>query len=477
MREIIWTSSDAARATGGIVHADWQASGVSIDTRTLKEGDLFVALVGERDGHDYVKEALDKGAAAAMVSRVPNEVTDKAKLLEVTDTQNALEKLGQYARKRTEAKVIGITGSVGKTSTKEMVKAALSTQGEVYATEGNLNNHIGVPLSLARLPQNVDYGIFEMGMNHAGEIAALSKQVQPDIAIITTVEPVHIEFFENVEAIADAKAEIFAGMGKKGVAILNKDIPHFERLSRAAKHAGISKIFSFGKNETATFSLLACTAEEDRSRITVRCPESSLTYQLSLAGEHQACNSAAALAVVAALEGNLDAALHGMSELMPGRGRGAEYVVKLPQGVCLLIDDTYNASPASIVAALKVLDDRRILMKGRAIAILGDMFELGDQATRLHEQLKEPIESLSIDLVHVAGEHMQSLYNSLPEEKRGFQAKDVQSLIDKILPEIKSGDAVLVKGSRGMKMEQFVDALLAQGKIAAAPDNGVKHAV
>lgn len=477
MREIIWDAAEAIEATGGKSTIEWQASFVSIDSRNITPGDLFVALNGEKvDGHDFVRQAAENGAAAAMVSRKPEGIPEDFPLLIVKDTVKALEDLARYARQRTRAKIIGVTGSVGKTSTKEMLKAALQVQGEVYASAGNLNNHYGVPLSLARLPRDVDYGIFEMGMNHEGEISALSKMVRPHVAIITTVEAVHLEYFDSVEKIADAKGEIFDGLEEGGTAVLNKDNPHYKRLVKCAKSRDINRILSFGTSTDALFRMVACTGEEEGARVTARCSNKTLTYKIGLSGKHQALNSVAVLAAVYAAGGDMEAAARGFSDIIPQAGRGKEHVLKLPQGVCLLIDDTYNASPASIAAALAVLNERRKVMGGRAVAVLGDMLELGTAAKKLHTDLAKPVEAEATDLVFTVGPNMQYLQEALPKDKRGGHTALSSDAGAIIAERLKSGDVILVKGSRGTRMEQIVQYLLQHGSTAGVP-SGVVHAV
>ena len=476
MREIIWTKEEAAEATGGVAEgaSSWQASSVSIDSRTVARGDLFIAIKGEySDGHEYVAQALEKGAVVAVVSSRPDNIAEDASLLIVKDTTKALEDLARFARKRTRAKVVGVTGSVGKTSTKEMLKAALEAQGEVHASAGNLNNHYGVPLSLARLPEETDYAIFEMGMNHAGEIATLTKMVRPDVSLITTVEPVHLENFSSVEKIAEAKGEIFLGMEKGGAAILNKDNPHYKCLVKCSKSQGINKIISFGTGSDALYRLLACTPADEGSRITASCNNHTITYNLNLAGKHQALNSLAVLAAVYALGADIDMAARGFSSLMPQEGRGKEYVVKLPQGVCLLIDDSYNASPASITAALDVLVERKKVMGGRAVAVLGDMLELGDASKKLHKGLSAVIESAEIDAVITVGEAMEALQVAVGKDKRAGHFASSEAAAPAVAEYLASGDVLLVKGSRGLKMEKIVQFLLNYGKAATIPSEVV----
>lgn len=476
MVNTVWNTKEAEEATLGKANNNWEATSVSIDSRSVKPGDLFIAIKGEHfDGHHFVKQALEQGAVAAVVSHIPDNVPDGAPLLVVDDTFKALEGLGRYARKRTHAKVIAVTGSVGKTSTKEMLKVTLEPQGNVYATTGNLNNHLGVPLSLARMPKNTDFGVFELGMNHAGEIASLTRIAKPDVAIITTVAPAHLEFFDSVEAIADAKGEIFQGVTTGGCAIINRDNPHYKRLLRLANEAGITHIKSFGTNEDSTFHVVAATTDVDGSRVTLRTPAQTITYTLGLSGKHQACNSAAVLAAVEAVGGSLEKAAHALASLSSQGGRGKEYVVKLAQGVCLVIDDSYNASPASMQAALALLGERKQASGGRAIAVLGDMLELGNTSAELHKALTQDIKTNRIDKVYTAGEYMQAMYDTLPSEKKGGAFASSDLIGEAVLHYLQPGDVVLVKGSRGIQMEKVVQYILNKGTVAHIP--GVAHAV
>lgn len=471
MTQGLWTSEEATHACLGKSTLPWEAQGVSIDSRKVEPGDLFIALPGEKvDGHSYVKAAFEKGAIAAMVSHVPSNVDpSQSPLLIVQDTVKGLEDLGRYARARMTGKVIGVTGSVGKTSVKEMLKAAFAIQGETFASYGNLNNHYGTPLSLSQCPKDVDFAIFEMGMNHEGEIRALTAMVRPHVAIITTVEPVHLEFFKNVEGIADAKAEIFEGLEPDGVAVLNRDNPHYDRLVRRAKACKVKKILSFGKHHDSQFKLITATQDHSEMRVTAQCVGQTLSFKLHLLGMHQAFNAMGVLAVVHGAGGNIQQAAYGLSNLTPREGRGKEYIIRFPSGVCLIIDDSYNASPASISAGLAVLEERKKVMGGRSIAILGDMLELGPKGTELHAKLADPVNHYHTDLVLTSGPLMEHLQNLLPKEKQGghFTSSDVVG--SSLLPMLKSGDVLLIKGSRGMKMEKLLHYLLEHGDVAGTP--------
>lgn len=476
----VWTAAEAAAATGGRALAPWTATGVSIDSRSVAPGDLFVALSGPNfDGSAFVADALAKGAAGAVTTRVPDGVSANAPLLLVNDAVKALEDLGRASRARSTARFAAVTGSVGKTSTKEALRHCLAAQAPTYATQGNLNNHYGVPLSLARMPASCRYGVFELGMNHAGEIGPLSRQVAPDVALITTIEPVHIEYFASIEGIADAKAEIFEGMGPNGVAILNRDNPQYVRLMTAAQKAGLSRIWNFGEHQDADARVTELSLHATCSAITATIKGERLQYCLSLPGRHHVLNSLAVLLAVRGLEGDLGAAARAMSSLQPVKGRGLRRRVHLAQGSFTIIDESYNASPAAMRAAFDVLGRIDPGAGGRRLAVLGDMRELGDHAERLHAELAEPLKRAGIDLVYCCGPHMRALYDRLPAAMRGGWTESSAELAAKLAFMVKAGDVAMVKGSAGTKMGPVVETLLAldvrQGE-AAQPAPGLMAA-
>ncbi|MDP9196169.1 MAG: UDP-N-acetylmuramoyl-tripeptide--D-alanyl-D-alanine ligase, partial [Pseudomonadota bacterium] len=396
----LWTAEDAAKATRGANTGLWKATGMSIDTRTLQPGDLFVALRGNAlDGHVYAAQALRAGAAAVMVDTLPPDLPPGAPVLKVSDTLKALEDLGRFSRARSAAKIIAVTGSVGKTGTKEMLAAALSACGSAFATQGNLNNHWGAPLSLARMPADVRYAVFELGMNHAGEIGPLSRLVRPHASIITTIEAVHLAHFSGLEAIADAKAEIFEGMEPGGTAILNADNSQSGRLRQAAEKRGL-QVISFGQQQGADVCLLSFVPEDTGSTVTVLAGGETLTYRLSLPGQHMALNSLAVLAAVRAAGADVAVAAKALEKLSPVQGRGSRLAVTRPDGTLTIIDDSYNASPAAVKAVLAVLGQVR---SGRKVAILGDMLELGEQADVLHARLADAVVAAGVEAVHCCG--------------------------------------------------------------------------
>lgn len=457
---ILWTSREAAAATGGLSAIAWEANGVSIDTRTLAPGDLFVALRGPNmDGHRFVAEALAKGAAAAVVERVPEGVHGAAPLLLVSDTTRALSDLAGAARKRSRGRIVAVTGSVGKTGTKEALRFVLGMQGRVSATEGNLNNHWGLPLSLARMPRHSAFAILELGMNHSGELTPLSRLARPHVAVITTVERVHGAHFASVEEIADAKAEIFAGLEENGVAVLNRDNPHFERLDRAARDHGAATVLGFGADPGAQARLLSMVLEPARSLVEAEVLGHRLSYRVGVPGRHWVLNSLAVLAVVGAVGADVDAAAVALEALRAPAGRGQSCRVCIPGGDFQLIDESYNASPASMRAAMAVLGRARPAPGGRRIAVLGDMLELGSDSATLHADLVSVLEETSIDLVFTAGRDMIHLWDALAGPLRGSHASNSQGLAPLVAAAVEPGDVVMVKGSAGSRMGLVVRAL------------------
>ncbi|HWI27334.1 MAG TPA: UDP-N-acetylmuramoylalanyl-D-glutamyl-2,6-diaminopimelate--D-alanyl-D-alanine ligase [Stellaceae bacterium] len=468
----LWTAAEAAAATAGRATRDWAATGVSIDSRSIAPGDLFVALAGPNfDGHDFIAGALAKGAAAALVHRLPEGVAETAPLLVVADTMVALEELGRASRRRCAAQVIGVTGSVGKTGTKEALKRALERQGPTFATAGSLNNQWGVPLSLARMPRDTAWGVFEMGMNHPGEIDALSRLVRPDVAVITTVEPAHLGFFPSVEAIADAKAEIFAGMEQRGAAVLNRDNLHFARLAAAARDRGITRILAFGVHPDATVRLIDSHLYATASAVTASVMGEIVDYCIAIPGQHWVMNSLAVLGAVKAAGGDVGAAAAAMSSLQPLDGRGRRHRIAAGDGTAELIDESYNASPASVRAALAVLGAMIPGKGARRIAVLGDMLELGDEAERLHAELAQPLTEAGVGLVFTVGTSMRALYDALPKRLRGGHAAGSVEMAEIVARRIRPGDIITVKGSHGSRMAEVVRRLLAPAPAAASAGN------
>ena len=459
----IWTVKEAVQATGGICEGVWSATGMSIDSRSVQEGDLFVALAGENgDGHGYVVKALENGAVAAIVSQKIDGI-DKNKLLIVSDTLKAMEDLGCAARARAGAKIIGITGSVGKTGTKEMLATALDAQGQTHASIKSYNNHWGVPLSLSAMHAGTDYGVFEIGMNHAREITPLSQMVQPDIAIITTIASAHIEHFDNgMDGIIDAKAEIFNGMEEGSVAILNRDSESFEALKQKAETKSLI-VYSFGEHKEADAKMLDCLEAANGTRTKAKILDEDLQFSLQMSGRHIACNALAVLLAVKLAGGDGQKAAKALArqELIAGRGKRELIDIGEKANPVTLIDESYNASPLAMSAAFKVLALVDPGRGGRRIAVLGDMLELGPDSGKMHAELALPLKAANVDLVYTCGKHMKKLYEKLPANQRGDH-KETSKDLAKIVPDVLiPGDVVMVKGSLGSKMGLVVEALRA----------------
>lgn len=462
---VLWHSSDAVAATGGRTTASWQATGVSIDTRTLKPGDLFVAIQGDaRDGHEFVADALSRGAAAALVSNVSKDWPAACPLLVVKDPLEALRRLGIESRKRSKAKIAAVTGSVGKTSTKEALRKALSAQGETHASDASYNNHWGVPLSLSRMPESAQYAIFEIGMNHAGEITPLVKMVRPHAAIVTTVEAVHLEFFSGVEAIADAKGEIFAGIEPGGVAVVNRDNPQYQRIRGHAERARVANVWSFGPQEGCEARLVDVKLLADRSQVSADIFGERIEYTYGAPGRHLVMNSLGVLLLIKALGADIRQAAAAFGEFTAIKGRGERTKIKAEGGTFDLIDESYNANPASMAAAIALLRHAKESGTGRRIAVLGDMLELGNSSGDLHAGLVEPLKAADVDLVFVSGPMMARLWSVLPQKMRGAYGQTSSDIAQLVAAEAKAGDTVMIKGSFGSRMGLVVEALKSRGQ-------------
>jgi UDP-N-acetylmuramoyl-tripeptide--D-alanyl-D-alanine ligase len=472
-KEVLWSAEEARQATGGRNTRDWQATGVSIDSRSLAPGDLFVALKGPSfDGHDFAGKAIKAGAAASMVHRRADGIDESMPLLIVDDTFAALWRLGTAARARSTARLIAVTGSVGKTGTKEALRLCLSPQGLTSASIGSFNNHWGVPLSLARMERDAVYGIFELGMNHPGEIRELTTLVRPQVAIITNIEPAHIGNFSSISEIADAKAEIFEGMDANGTAVLNRDNALFHHLCARAEDAGVSRILSFGRHKEADARLLDCSLHATCSAVSASIRGREIDYCLAMPGAHWVRNSLAVLAAVSAAGADVVKAAAQFANLKPLKGRGERHTVETPEGAFHLIDDSYNANPTSMRAAFEVLGRASLGKGGRRIAVLGDMLELGTQAQEMHASLAAPLQAAGIDLVFTCGTGMAALRDALPEALRGAHAAESKTLAAEICDAVRPGDSLLVKGSLGSRMAVVVEALIGLGKPAKKAANG-----
>jgi len=454
MSEPLWTSSEILAATGGALSGEaFAATGVSIDTRTIEAGDLFVALAGLRDGHEFIDQALAKGAAGALATK-PGA---GARVI-VGDVLVALEQLGLAARERApQARRGAVTGSVGKTSVTQAIAAGLALAGPSHTSVHSYNNHIGVPLTLARMPRGTERAVFEIGMNHADEIVPLSRMVRPQAAVITTVGPVHVENFPHGEiGVARAKAEIFAGVPAGGVAILNADNPWFDLLRGEAERANL-RVWSFGSAAPCDARLIEVAPDGEGLRVAAELHGRKIDLTLRQTGVQWGLNSLSVLLMLKALDVDLAIGLRALSEFAPLEGRGAELTVAVPGGAFTLIDDSFNANSLSTTAALKTLGARPA--SGRRIVALTDMLELGQMSAGLHAGLAEPIDEAKVDLVFCAGPLMRSLWEALPSTRRGGYADSAAELEPRLVDAIRPGDVVLVKGSKGSKASALAKAL------------------
>lgn len=436
--------------------------GLSIDSRTLNKGDGFLAIRGDRfDGHDFVGAAMARGAALAIVSqdRLARLGSVTGSLLVVDDVMVALRQLAEAARSRSSAPVIAVTGSAGKTTTKDMLRLALAPSGSVHGAPASFNNHWGVPLTLARMPADTGYAVLEIGMNHAGEITPLSQMARPNVAIITTIAAAHLGSFASIDDIARAKSEIFAGVAVDGTAVLNRDNRHFEMLEVLAREAGVERVVGFGEDAEADVRLEDAKLHAGGSDVLARIGGERVRYTLAVPGAHIVANSLAALAAVEAIDADVEAAADALGKFSAGAGRGERLLCRLPAGSALLIDESYNANPASMEAALDVLSRSAVRSNGRRIAVLGDMLELGEAETALHAALAEPIHRARVDIVYLAGRRMKALWDVLPADRRGVYAETADEIAASVAVELGPGDVAMVKGSNSVGMQKVVDAV------------------
>ncbi|WP_203291963.1 UDP-N-acetylmuramoyl-tripeptide--D-alanyl-D-alanine ligase [Maricaulis parjimensis] len=459
MSDPLWTSGQALAATGGMLlgDTDWTCTGVSIDTRTLEKGDLFVALKDVRDGHEFAAAAMEKGAAACLVSRGDLGLEPA---LQVPDVLDALRALGVAARDRSDAIRVAVTGSVGKTSVKEALAAVFRAHGPAHWSVKSYNNHWGVPLTLSRMPRETQRAVFEMGMNHAGEIRDLSSLVRPHVALITRIAPAHLEHLGTIEAIADAKSEIFEGLADDGVAIYPADDAHADRLARHAKRSCAAFMLDFGCAKDAAIRIEDFETGLDGSTGLVNVLGIRTRFHLKASGEHWAWNIAAIFAAAAA--SGLDA--HAVADALAGvdaaAGRGRALTIKLPGGgEFTLLDDAYNANPVSMAAAISALGAAKPAGQGRRIAVLGDMFELGPDEAKLHAALAAPLEAADVDAVLPCGERMKHLHDALPAARRAGYAKTAGDALEMILSAVRPGDVVLLKGSNASGLHRIATRL------------------
>ncbi|MEG9861461.1 MAG: UDP-N-acetylmuramoylalanyl-D-glutamyl-2,6-diaminopimelate--D-alanyl-D-alanine ligase [Parvularculales bacterium] len=474
----LWTAADAMAAIGGTGPLGWRAEGISIDTRTLVEGDLFVALEGPNfDGHDFLPNAFAAGAVAAVVSRADR--AESGALIQVEDTLQALGDLGRAARQRTQARILAITGSVGKTGAVQALVSALEVQGVAHASAHSYNNHWGVPLSLARMASGSNYGLFEIGMNHAGEIGPLSHMVSPHVALITNVEAAHLAAFNSIEEVAAAKAEIFSGLQAGGTAVINRDNAHYEQLREAADAEGVDHFITFGGASDADVRLLKMGLHGECSCVRVDVMGERITYKLGAPGRYLVMNSLGWLACLKALGADLTRAALQWAGMRIFAGRGLHYIVDSVSGRFTLVDESYNANPASMVAAIETLGRARVSRQAKRIAVLGDMMELGATADDWHRRLAPTIEQANVDLVFTCGPHMRNLYEALPSRYRGGHGVDATALVPIVQSVVGAGDVVMVKGSHDSRMSIVVQslrsleggALLFSGDISPATTN------
>ena len=461
MAESLWTLGEIVDATGGssLGAVGAPVTGLSIDSRSLAKGEGFIAIRGpNRDGHAFVTAALEQGAACAIVDR-DFPTGDKERLVRVGDTLEALNALGRAGRARArDTVVIAVTGSVGKTGTKEALRLSLAPSGSVHASVKSFNNHWGVPLSLANMPQDTRFGVFEAGMNHAGEIDVLTRLIRPHIAIITTVAPVHLGFFRAVDEIADAKAEIFRGLELRGTAVINRDSPYYERLKGHALKAG-AKVVGFGEADGAEARLLGVELHPDASSVRANILGTPVNYRLGAPGRHLVQNSLAVLAAVKIAGADLELAARALAGLHAQAGRGARTLLGSKDRRIAIIDESYNANPASMRAALATLGLTPRSEFGRRVAVLGDMLELGPEGQKLHEGLADCIDGAGVDVVFACGELMGSLYQALPANRRGAYAKTSEELATQLVEAVGPGDVIMIKGSLGSRMGPLVEAL------------------
>jgi UDP-N-acetylmuramoyl-tripeptide--D-alanyl-D-alanine ligase len=471
MTEPLWSQAELAQAFGAPPSAPLNAAvgGVSIDTRTLAAGDLFFAIKGETsDGHDYVARAFAAGASACVVAEARRgELAALGPVYAVDDTLRAMERLGVAARARTGARIVAVTGSVGKTSAKEMLRVALARTGPTHASAASYNNHWGVPLTLARMPAGSAFGVFEIGMNHAGEITPLVAMVRPHVALVTAIAPVHIEYLGSLEAIAEAKAEIFTGVEPGGTLVLNRDAPQFALLERRAALAQ-RKAISFGADARADGRLLHFEPAEGGARVRAAIHGREISFDLGAPGLHMAQNAVGVLLAADALGADLAEAAAALAEFFPQQGRGARLTLHAAGGPFTLIDESYNANPASMRAALGLLGATRPGAGGRRIAVLGDMLELGAGGAPAHADLAADLARNDVDLLFCAGPLMRALFDAAPQAVRGGWAGRAVDIRQSVFDAIRGGDVVMVKGSNGSAMGPIVAALRAHFSLAPA---------
>ncbi|MES0094868.1 UDP-N-acetylmuramoylalanyl-D-glutamyl-2,6-diaminopimelate--D-alanyl-D-alanine ligase [Mesorhizobium sp. M0030] len=469
----LWTSEALVDAMGGrpLGPMPEGISGISIDSRSLQPGDAFFAIKGEAmDGHDFATAAIKAGAGVLVVAegKLPSLGRLTAPMIVVQDVLAALEKLGVAARARSSAKIIAVTGSAGKTTTKEALRHVLSAVGKVHASAQSFNNHWGVPLTLARMPDDCDYAVFEIGMNHPGEIRPLVKMVRPHVAIVTMIAAAHLGFFRNLDEIAKAKAEIFEGIEPGGAALLNRDDARWKLLDKMARAAGVEHVFGFGENARSTYKLTKCELHADHSDITARIGGQDVTARIGAPGRHMVQNVLAVLGAAHLVEADIGKVALALADLSAERGRGKRHMLRHPKGPITLIDESYNANPASMAAAMALLNATPVTGEGRRIAVLGDMLELGDHSAKLHAALAELIVGTGTNTVFLGGPEMRALADILPDEIKTEYRAGAEELKPLLLSTLKAGDVVMIKSSKGIGFSKLVEALLGKYPAEAA---------
>ncbi|ESX93333.1 UDP-N-acetylmuramoylalanyl-D-glutamyl-2,6-diaminopimelate--D-alanyl-D-alanine ligase [Mesorhizobium sp. LNJC403B00] len=470
---VLWTSEALVDAMGGrpLGPMPEGISGISIDSRSLQPGDAFFAIKGEAmDGHDFATAAIKAGAGVLVVAegKLPSLGRLTAPMIVVQDVLAALEKLGVAARARSSAKIIAVTGSAGKTTTKEALRHVLSAVGTVHASAQSFNNHWGVPLTLARMPGDCDYAVFEIGMNHPGEIRPLVKMVRPHVAIVTMIAAAHLGFFRNLDEIAKAKAEIFEGIEPGGAALLNRDDARWKLLDKMARAAGVEHVFGFGENARSTYKLTKCELHAGHSDITARIGGQDVVARIGAPGRHMVQNVLAVLGAAHLVEADITKVAEALADLSAERGRGKRHVLRHPKGPITLIDESYNANPASMAAAMALLNATPVTGEGRRIAVLGDMLELGDHSAKLHAALAELIVGTGTHTVFLGGPEMRALADILPDEIKAEYRAGAEELKPLLLSTLKAGDVVMIKSSKGIGFSKLVEALLGKYPAEAA---------
>ncbi len=460
----LWTVEDMIAAMDGrpLGRPPEGISGISIDSRSLRPGDAFFAIKGDRfDGHDFATAATAAGASLLVVAegKLPALGRLATPMIVVDDVLKAMEKLAAAARARSRAKVIGVTGSVGKTTTKEALRLALSGSGRVHAADRSFNNHWGVPLTLARMPVDTDFAVIEIGMNHAGEIRPLTKLARPHLAIVTLIAPAHLGHFRSLDEIARAKAEIFEGVVEDGFALINRDDQRWRVLDRLAKEAGVSQVVGFGEHSRAQIKLIKCTLAGDHSDIAVKISGKEIRARVGAPGRHMVQNALAVLGAVHLLGADMNAAVEALGGLRAVSGRGARHVLKHPDGAFTLIDESYNANPASMRVALDLLAHSPVEGVGRRVAVLGDMRELGSHSAELHAGLAEAIAKADVGKLFIAGEEIRVLIDELPKNLPVEYRPTADELAPLVLADARPGDAIMVKASLTIGFSRIVEAL------------------